>query len=100
MNMIQPLLLRYKLTVPLILALVSRTSCSVTTFPSICPSTSLPNSRMRPSFCPISETNTPLMENGYEPTRTPSPFTRFCSSVRYGAIEDSGRLKCERGVVS
>jgi hypothetical protein len=37
------------------------------------------------------------MENGYEPTRTPSAFTRFCSSVRYGAIEDSGRLGCERG---
>ena len=73
----------------------SITSCSVTALPCVCLSTSFPSSRTRPSFCPISETNTPFMKNGYEPTRTPSSFTRSCSSVRYGAIEDSGRLQCD-----
>ncbi|SRR6266702_2694228 len=67
-------------------------SCSVTTLPWIFSSTSFPSSRMRFSFWPISETHTPFLRSGYDPTLTPSSFTRFCSLVRYGAIEDSGNL--------
>lgn len=80
--------LSYKFDVPF----ASLISCSVTTLPCILSSTSFPSSRTRVSSWPISETHTPFLNIGYDPTRTPSSCTRFCSLVRYGAIDDSGNL--------
>lgn len=41
----------------------------------------------------MSDTATNECSFGYEPTRTPSVFTRSCSAARYGAIVLSGCLR-------
>ena len=68
-------------------------SSSLTSRPWISRATSSPSAWIRSWSRPMSDTYTPLERSGYEPTRTPASLTRACSVVRYGAIEDSGRLR-------